>query len=384
MNNAEMLEEIFKVIGKIPDVAKNSDTFKELAKNLQELKQILIEKRAPRLAVVGRRGAGKSSLFNALVDEKILLEGELDTTKECLWQEYKLQNGGTIDWMDTPGLGAEQFKIERLKMLQDQFIEKRPDIVIFIHKASEVDSEIDATLDDLRKIMECTVVNGEASKMLVVLNQVDALPSPKDIEPPYALTKREKISALTEKMMDHLNRKSIIFEKTIPVASYFDEECDLRFNMGVLAIEISRIVPTEAMLEASASLKYKQLREEVANKIINIFSLAAAAIAALPMPVADIVPLTALQALMVSTIGYLGGKKLSELDLKEFFVSLGLLVGVATTARQLAKILFPVLGEGISAAVAGATTKGIGAAAVSYFINGESMDVAKKKFKKLS
>ena len=367
----------------LPDRVKSTDAFKDLADRLAELKRILLDKRAPRVAVVGRRGAGKSALFNALVGAKVLPEGSVDTTKDFAWEQYTLSDGGTVDWLDTPGLGAGNLKADRIGMLRDEFKTKRPDVIVFIHKASEVDSEVDATLDDLRQIVECTVDEGRPCEMLVVLNQVDGLPSPADVIPPYKPAKRDKIDTLAARMEELLRNAQIEFKKVIPAASYFDDDCDLRFQIDVVAMEIAGIVPSEALLDSVASFKYRKLQKAVADKIINIFCVACSCVALLPIPMSDIIPLTALQVLMITAIGYLGGKRLNDVDVKEFIAALGLLLAAATSARQLVKIVIPIFGEGVSAAVAGATTKAIGMAAVAYYIDNESMEEVKRKFKLL-
>lgn len=44
----------------IPEIA-----LRDLKNKINDLRQLIIEKRSPRFALVGRRGSGKSSLINA-------------------------------------------------------------------------------------------------------------------------------------------------------------------------------------------------------------------------------------------------------------------------------------------------------------------------------
>ncbi|VVE52247.1 GTPase Era [Pandoraea horticolens] len=383
MDNSDLIIRIIRAFNSLPSAIKDRKRFRELLSHLDEIKRIVVDKRPPRLAVVGRRGAGKSALFNALVDRKILLEGEVDTTSTCSWQSYKLQDEVEISWIDTPGLGAGQLKTERVQLLQLEFGRRPPDVLIFVHKASEVDSDIDATLDDLQQIVECTGEESARAELIVVLNQVDGIRSPLDLVPPYTKEKQDRIALIQKKLEWHLERRGIKYKCVVPAVAYFDDEHDLRFNIEGVATEIGRSIPSEAMLGASAALKFNGFKREIASKIVSLCAVAASCIALIPIPLSDIIPLTALQALMISLIGVLGGKTLSDIEIREFIVALGLLVATATAARQIVRTVLPLLGTGVSVAVAGATTRGIGAAAIAHYIDGESLHEARKKLRSL-
>src|SRR4051812_1676775 len=77
-----------------------------LVSDVRELRALLFERRPPRVAVVGRRGSGKSSLANALLGADVLPVGAVtDTTSEGKWVELET-NGRRMRWLDTPGLRA--------------------------------------------------------------------------------------------------------------------------------------------------------------------------------------------------------------------------------------------------------------------------------------
>ena len=85
---------------------------------------------------------------------------------------------------------------------------------------------------------------------------------------------------------------------------------------------------------------------------------------ATPIPVADILPITATQVGLITGIAYLSGRELSKDATKEFLVALGANLGAAFALRELAravgKIALPIGGELLSAGVAAAGTWGIG------------------------
>src|SRR5437588_6163 len=70
------------------------------------LRRLLNGGRTPRVAVVGRRDAGKSSLLNASASADITHIGDVeDTTRELRWRDA-VWNERAIEWLDTPGLRA--------------------------------------------------------------------------------------------------------------------------------------------------------------------------------------------------------------------------------------------------------------------------------------
>lgn len=107
-------------------------------------------------------------------------------------------------------------------------------------------------------------------------------------------------------------------------------------------------------------------------------------VAALPIPVADLLPITSLQLSLVAIIAWLGGCSLDGKAASEFLGAMGANVGAAFVfregARALVKFVFPGAGSAISSGVAFAGTMAIGAAARAYFLRGVSLEDARKVF----
>jgi uncharacterized protein (DUF697 family) len=129
----------------------------------------------------------------------------------------------------------------------------------------------------------------------------------------------------------------------------------------------------------------KGVQAKAARKLTGAAAAIAAGIAATPIPVADIFPITALQVGLVTGIGYLSGREMSRKAAKEFLVALGANLGAAFALRELArgivKVVFPGGGEVISAGVAFAGTWALGEAAIAYFIEHRSIEEAKERFR---
>src|SRR3954447_5804514 len=77
----------------------------QVGEAVRTLKELLMESRPPMLMIVGRRGAGKSSLINAICGERVAAVGSvLSTTGQPTWYTARSPRGDL--WvLDTRGLG---------------------------------------------------------------------------------------------------------------------------------------------------------------------------------------------------------------------------------------------------------------------------------------
>jgi uncharacterized protein (DUF697 family) len=159
---------------------------------------------------------------------------------------------------------------------------------------------------------------------------------------------------------------------------------DERWRIDDLVAFIYEELPREARLELVRLAQAKALQRSMAQTLTSTVASTCALVAFTPLPIGDIAPITALQVMLVSGIGYIGGRTLDTKTAAEFLSAAGVNVGAGyalrETARALVKLL-PVAGSFVSAAIAFAGTMGIGAAASTYFIDGESIDEAKRRLR---
>ena len=75
----------------------------DLRQRIAELRQLLFETRSPRFVLLGRRGAGKSSLINAIFGQQVAEVGHVDVgTLKPRWFPYQGELGA-IEVLDTRG-----------------------------------------------------------------------------------------------------------------------------------------------------------------------------------------------------------------------------------------------------------------------------------------
>ena len=373
-----------------------TDWVDEMREKLEEIMELLNNQRPPRLLLVGRRGAGKSSLVNAMFQAHVAEVGSVTSqTGRCRWHLYE-DNGRAMEILDTRGFaeGGHPQEETAAETAGDEIWEaiagKCPDAILFLQKAKEVDAHIDADIKavaDLRK----RVLTGHHYDVPVigVVTQIDELDPLHVSEPPFDEhpRKRENIQiareTLAKKLYDGFEGAVL---RVFPVCAYQDfnekppySRCD---GIEELVRYLIEKLPNESKLSMAQAAKLRRVQEDIARRhIVRPAAIAAGGIGATPIPVADAIPLTGLQFAMIIGVGYVGGHKLNKETAADFAAAMGVNVAVAFGAREIARALlklFPGVGWAISGGVAYAATMGLGEAAIAYFIKDRSAEEAKE------
>jgi predicted GTPase len=158
----DVLKSLARTIARIEELLERLplDVAKDLRARIATLRTVMLEKRPPALVLVGRRGAGKSSLVNALLGAKVAELGHvLAQTGRGRWYDVE-RGGGVMSILDTRGLQEGSAPVESdeaksaLESIAVELRTKAPDLVVFVAKATEVDAAIDADLDAVEKVYE--------------------------------------------------------------------------------------------------------------------------------------------------------------------------------------------------------------------------------------
>jgi uncharacterized protein (DUF697 family)/GTPase Era involved in 16S rRNA processing len=355
--------------------------------------------------LVGRRGAGKSTLINAIFDQPLAGVGHVDRgTLEPRWYSYK-SDRGELEVLDTRGIGEAlragepNARDAALSSVLSECHKEPPDAVLFLIKAKEIESRTDEDVDDLARISDAIQrSHGTKLPLIGVANQCDEL-SPRGVhlhQPDTSERYKAKLDAvrvvehkLTERVRAHpsLSQQMVVslgvvaYKEWGPTGEVVD---DPRWRIDDLVQYIFQELPAQAQVELARVSRVQKLQGQLAKKIVHATAAASAAVAAMPLPVADIAPITALQLSMITAIGYIGGRELSTKAAAELLAALGVNVGAGYVFREIARALvkwvFPGGGSAVSTAVAYAGTYGLGSAAIAYFIEGKSLAEAKDTY----
>lgn len=390
--------QIKKQIDKLPLKGKSKQ---KMLSKLGELKELTVEAREPRIALVGRRGAGKSSLINALFgEERQMVSAVQAGTGRGKWLWYPSEDDRKIRLLDSRGLGESEKPLEEAEaetafsQLRNEVEEVQPDVFLFLVKAKEADARIDEDLQELNRLRAfIREVHQYDVPVICVVTQVDELDPPYYKELPLDANeeKADNIRTSMKLMEKRFEENDIPLLRTIPVSTYvsFGSDgkiaYDMRWNVDTLAEYLVDILPNEAKLKTAKAAKASSAKKKAAQKVILTISGMALIVGIEPIPLADLPLITALQALMIMTIAYIAGREVNRSAAAEFIGALGANLGVAFLVREgvrSAAKLIPAAGNMISGAVAGGVTYGIGQAGVTYYIEGNDLSRAKKAFEK--
>jgi uncharacterized protein (DUF697 family)/GTP-binding protein EngB required for normal cell division len=424
-DSEDALKALARAIARVEELLERLpiEVAKDLRARIATLRTVLLEKRPPALVLVGRRGAGKSSVVNALFGAKVAELGHVTAqTGRGRWYEYE-RDGGAMSILDTRGLQEGSAPAEgdpaasALESIALELRAKPPDVVVFVVKASDVDSAIDADLDALEQVYEEVRRAHRAEPPLIaVVTHCDLLepkathlPRPgaahgtspaspergRDSGDEDAAEKMRHVSSAERAVASRLDGRPRLRDRRVAVlgvSAYMSWRpdgslrADERWRNEELAVTLFRHLPDAGRAELARATQARAVQEELATTLTKATAAICAGIAVAPIPLADVVPLTTMQAGLVAGIAWIGGRSIDKRGTTEFLAGLGANVGAAFALREafraLMKIVAPGGGPVVSATIAFTGTMAIGAAAQAYFIRGVSLEAAKRIFRR--
>jgi uncharacterized protein (DUF697 family)/predicted GTPase len=400
-DNIKRVEELLRFL------PLSDGTVNEIRSKIGLLRTVLLEQRAPAFALVGRRGAGKSSLVNALFGAKVAEVGHVKSqTGRGRWFDHTTERG-TIAILDTRGI-QEGSKPEEADDARDavssiiaELKKKTPDVIVFLVKATEADSAIDADLVALERIYaEIEREHKFRPPLVAIATHCDVL-EPKATrlhrasdEPADDIAeKRARVAEVEHHIETKIKERDKLKGHLVwvgGVSTYLSFKidgsvrADDRWRVDDLVKTLFNHLPDAGRGTFVRIARVRGLQEELASNLTRATAAICAGIAALPIPVADVIPITTLQISLIAAIAWLSGRPLSKKAAAEFLGAMGVNVGIGFAfregARALIKFVFPGAGGMVSGAVAFGGTLAIGAAARAYFLRGASIDEAKAAF----
>ncbi|MGM9999108.1 MAG: GTPase [Candidatus Bruticola sp.] len=286
-----------------------------------------------RIAVVGPVNAGKSTLFNAIVngaDEAAEVSPLPGTTVKP-----QAAKAGLLSLIDTPGLdnAQESGTAEEHLALEEA---READFLIIVFDASR-----GITVSDLKLYNFMVSLN---KPYLTVLNKMDLIN--RKMRPSVI---QSAASALG------LNEGQIH-----PVSAA------LREGLNNIILEAALAEPR---LLGELGRTIKPLRSSLSWQAIRRAAVVSCAVALTPLPIVSFVPLTAIQVTLVLTIARIYDKKMSYARASELLATLGVGLLGRTIAGQLSQLGGPP-GWAVSASIAAACTVVIGYSCMLWFESG--------------
>lgn len=289
-----------------------------------------------RVAIVGPTNVGKSTLYNQLVQSKsdqAVVSPLPGTTKENQQADAAL-----FTVVDTPGADAVGSVGEHEKDLALS-ASAEADFLILVFDAvqgiKKTEQELFSEISALKK------------PFVVVLNKTDLVP-------------RKDLQAVIASAALNLGLEP---DQIIPIVAKDGKH----ISKVLLAV-----AATEPGMIAALGQALPQYRWQLAWQTIVRSASISAAIALIPLPVIDFIPLVATQSIMVVSIARIYDYKITAKRASELVATFGLGFLGRTLFQQLSK-LGGVPGWVLSAAIAASMTVVMGYAAVRWFEKGERL-----------
>ncbi|WP_283154149.1 GTPase [Guptibacillus hwajinpoensis] len=304
------------------------------------------------ISLLGDVNVGKSSTINALTGKKLSdVSSYAGHTKEVSLHRYS----ENVVIADTPGL--QDINEETSKKAED-FISNDTDIILFFFNASVGPTQnMIKTFNSLKKLNK---------PIITVLNKIDIWYEGK------VLVEEEDYETIVNQIEKETR------QEVIPISS------KKNFHIDVLNNEILNVLEDEG--KDILFLKVSKYKENKVKAWINGASITSFGIGVIPVPGADIIPLTSLQVSLAMRIAYIYDCKASKKDVMS-------LIG-ATVTGSLGKQLFKYgiqalkglgwfggpFGTGATAtlggSIAASITYGFGWACNAYYKNGMNLDLS--------
>ena len=388
--NEALVTEILKIVDNLPSIVPLKGDIQE---KLNSLRSAMLGLRAPRIMVIGRSRAGKSSLINAICGLKV---AEMNDTEpengKAEWKDYHHDGLDLLHILDTRGFQEAKAprQADSAKNPFDSIMQavnkECPDVVLFICKATEVHvgspEDIDICISILTKIDE---KYRRKLPVIGVLTKCDELAPPRVYLPTEDERKNRNIQAQVQSFQDYLKEREKLrshIKKVVPTVAYAEyqngrnglilPDKDDRWNITELVETMIMYTPKETRGSLARMAHLAEFQLTVGHTIVAACSGLSGVVSANPIPGAAIPAVVAIQTFMVMYIGWLSGREFSEQTVKDFVVTGGVAAGANAGMVGIADIalkFIPGFGSVLSAGASTIATKGLGDAAILHFLN---------------
>ena len=202
-----------------------------------------IETRAGFVAVIGAPNAGKSTLVNALVGQKVAIVSPKAQTTRARLMGIAIQDRAQVLLVDTPGIFEPRRRLDRAMVAAAWTGAQDADLILLvIDAAAGVNSEVDRIISSLAE---------RKQPLLIALNKID-------------LVKKAKLLGLSAEVTERLNPEKVFMIS----AANGDGVADLKHALADAMPAGPWLYPEDDVSDATDRMIAAELtREQVVNQL---------------------------------------------------------------------------------------------------------------------
>jgi uncharacterized protein len=354
-----IVERLEGLLGRLPGALQ-----KPVRRELTPLKELFLQQRPPRFLLAGSERLPLPQLVNVLFNGEPAEDSRHILFEVFRWQTLEVKNRGTVTVLDARGADDEAEE-----NIREELRREAADAVIIVSDASEGRTKVKGSAENGR---ECVQWNDElhGSAGIIAIH----------------FYSRPSHNGQAEDAHWSQTIQPQLHGRVWGGFEFSGTEERMQVDRAVAEQLVARLaskLPNQCRVEMVRISRNREAQREVANLLIKSTTAICTAVGAQPIPLADLPILTALQLAMVSGVMYVSGRERSLRAATEFVGAVGANVGAGMLLREGARAVlkfFPGWGNVVCGMVAGAGTYAIGHAASAYFLEGVTLQEARRMY----
>jgi uncharacterized protein len=248
------LPDSFAVSPTLP--SSKTQTLKEILSQTESPEKV--EQKPVNILLVGRTGAGKSSLINTLFQADLAAVDVLPSTDQIQNYQWQTPDGETLVLWDTPGY--EQVNREDLRELVIHYA-AQADLLLLVTPA--LDPALQMDVDFLNAIQNIDL------PAIAIVTQVDRLRPMREWEPPYDWQwgERPKEMAIREAVAYRAQLLGEFCDRVLPVVAH-----EAQWGVDDLSVALIEAIAPTKQLRLARFLRDLDTRTVAAAKIIDRYT----------------------------------------------------------------------------------------------------------------